>query len=399
MKNIGTSGIIKIMQKYHVKVITLAVLLQLIAYFFIGLKSFIFITPIIIFASLWLFAKVWINRLVKDSDKKINYITIVSSVFIIICVLELLLRLLGIVAVYSEKRSYYYRSMYDDKFADFFVTGRNKPIQLYSGSEYSYSRTPNNEGYSDKNWKIAKPDSCFRIIAIGDSFTEGDGADQDSTWIKFFERKINKSNFDYFNAGLCGSDPVFGYYNLEHKLIKYKPDLVILCINPSDIDDIIIRGGFERFQNNEIVFRKGPWWEFIYASCHVSRVFYNHFYNWRLLPKYEEVIENKKSLEIIQNCLLKFKHFSANNNCQFICVYHPFQYEVSKYKNSFENTMSFCEENSIVYVDLYEYYQNRKIETNINQYYWEKDGHHKSKGYELMADGIYEGLKQNQLMP
>ncbi len=379
--------------------ILFAILMQIIVYCFVGLKYFTIVSSFIFYLGLWLIFKFAIILIVKNKQPiRNNLILISSSVFLTLIIVEIALRISGLFSTYSEKRTYYYNSMYENNSAEFYIKGREGPTELSYGSEYSFERKPNKEGYSDKDWTIEKKDSCFRIIAIGDSFTEGDGTHKDSTWLKFIERKTPDENIEYFNAGLCGSDPIFGYYNLENTLIKYKPDLVILCVNPSDIEDIVIRGGFERFQNEEIVFKKGPWWEFIYASSHVSRAFYNLFFDDKLLPKSNPKIENQKSIEIIQNCLLKFNTFCEKNNCQFICVFHPFKLEIKKNQNSFENTMSFCEKNAIVYINLNEYYQNQKVKSNIQQYYWKKDGHHNAKGYELMADGIFEGLKKEEVL-
>ncbi|MEA3447919.1 MAG: hypothetical protein U9Q98_05655 [Bacteroidota bacterium] len=44
---------------------------------------------------------------------------------------------------------------------------------------------------------------------------------------------------------------------------------------------------------------------------------------------------------------------------------------------------------------MYKYYQNPEIKNNIDEYYWNKDGPHNAKGYKLMADGIYEGMKKH----
>ncbi|MDD2635142.1 MAG: SGNH/GDSL hydrolase family protein [Bacteroidales bacterium] len=386
--------------KYSTYLILLAILIQLLIYCLVGLKHITIASSLIFYLGLWLIVKFIIILFAKNKQPlRSNLILINSSVFFTLIIIEVALRISGLYSTYFEKRTYYYNSMYENKNADFFIKGRENSTELSFGREYSFTRTPNKEGFSDKEWTTEKDDSCYRIIAIGDSFTEGDGTDADSTWLKFLERKMSNEYVEYFNAGLCGSDPVFEYYILENTLIKYKPDLVILCINPSDIEDIIIRGGFERFQDEEIVFRKGPWWEFIYASSHVSRAFYNVFFDDKLLPKSNPKLENENSLRIIQNCLLKFNNFCKINNCEFVCVFHPFKTDLIKNKNAFKNTMYFCNKNSISYINLYEYFQKQKVKTDINQYYWQKDGHHNAKGYELMADGILKGLTEEHLPP
>lgn len=398
MSNLANNKTFKIIQKHYAKAILLALLMQVFAFIFIGLRSFNFITPIIIYASLWLLTKGLITRFVNGSTKKTNYITIISSVFIIISFLELFLRLFGIVAVYSEKRDYLYKSMYDDSFADFFINGRKNSTNLHSGTEYLFARVPNKEGYSDKEWNISKPDSCFRILALGDSFTEGDGAHKDSTWVKFLERKYQNNKLEFMNAGLCGTDIVFVFHNFQNKIIKYKPDLVILCINRSDIDDIIIRGGFERFANNKINFRDAPWWEPIYAASHISRLFFRTFFDYYFIAKTESYARKVESMQIIKSSLIKFKEFCSNNNCEFVCVTHPMNNEVRDHNYDYEEIIPFCTKNNIIYIDLYDYYLRQNVDKNINYYYWAKDGHHNANGYKLMAEGIFEGLQRDSLL-
>ena len=107
----------------------------------------------------------------------------------------------------------------------------------------------------------------------------------------------------------------------------------------------------------------------------------------------------RASAKIIKSTLLKFKNICNENSIKFVCVSQPVKYDFENHTNTLQELITFCESNDIVCIDLYDYYLNKNIDQNINQYYWEKDGHHKAKGYELMADGIFEGLKQNQLMP
>jgi lysophospholipase L1-like esterase len=377
---------------YHVHIILSLVVIQLIAYLYAGLKSFTIITPLIIYSVLFVIVKHLLKYLVKTDFKKSNLQLLNFTIFSTLIFVEILLRLSGIVAVYMERRVYHYKSMYDNTYADFHIKGRLYPTELKSGFEYSFLRVPNSEGFSDKEWQIIKSDSIYRVVAIGDSFTEGDGTHSDSTWMKFLERQINDNHFDYMNAGLCGSDAVFSYYVYANKLLKYKPDLAILCINNSDIDDIIIRGGFERFNGNTISFNKAPWWEPIYAASHISRLFFRLFYDNKLIPKSEIKKKDLEAINTIQSSLLKFKILCDENNCDFVCVLHPTKYDLSESINELNAIIPFCQDNSIQYIDLYDFYIQNNVDKNMDKYYWEKDGHHNAKGYKLMSEGIYSGL-------
>ena len=73
-----------------------------------------------------------------------------------------------------------------------------------------------------------------RVLAIGDSFTEGDGAVVDSCYPVLLGKFLNSPNdstgYEILNAGTCGSDPVYGYQNLQDRLCNYRPDVVLQTI-------------------------------------------------------------------------------------------------------------------------------------------------------------------------
>ncbi|HOE05286.1 MAG TPA: SGNH/GDSL hydrolase family protein, partial [Bacteroidales bacterium] len=295
--------------------------IQIFAYLKFSYRSFSFITPVIFYLAIWQLFQFIISIIArhKANINKTNLHIINSSVIITVLIVEFFLRFTGIYNTPSENNHQNYVSAYNSQNADFWITGHDKDYLLES-KEFSHLRISNKEGFSDKEWNKSKPDSCFRIIAIGDSFTEGIGAHADSTWLKVLEYNIKNTRFEYLNAGLHGSDLIFGYYNLENKLMKYSPDLVILCINLTEPIDIIGRGGFERFSKQGIVFKTGPWWECIYAASHFSRLFFNVFYTTELIPKLAFDKRKKESILIMQNCIIKYQQLCDSSHCKFVCV-------------------------------------------------------------------------------
>ena len=172
---------------------------------------------------------------------------------------------------YSEKNSeFLYVSPYTVKESNWSPVWQ-KNLHVYKPNyrsslnfaEYAYHIQTNSEGLREAEIPVPNPHSDYRILALGDSFTEGRGAGQDSTWPKSLERKLNASAGSrktmVINAGISGSDPFFEYQLLKERLLKYNPNMVIVAINSSDIDDLIIRGGMERFQPGGILkYKEGP---------------------------------------------------------------------------------------------------------------------------------------------
>lgn len=262
--------------------------------------------------------------------------------------------------------------------------------------EYAYSRTENSFGFSDKEWQIRKPDNKIRILALGDSFTEGDGAPQDSTYPILLE-KILGSGYELMNAGSCGSDPVFNYWNIEKRLTPYAPDIVLQTISSFDINfDVNIRGGFERFTNdNGLKYKNAPKWEWLYAISYTSRLFFDAL---EMNPEsYLSSNKQSENIRIIQDVLSRYEKLAAKNGFDVWIVLLPAKDEImaNKHKIDYTFVREFAAKaEHIKVIDLLPCYQ-RATESPTNftkKYFWEKDGHHNSDGYHIMARCIAEEL-------
>lgn len=163
----------------------------------------------------------------------------------------------------------------------------NKKV-FKKNAEFTTSYIANNEGLRDSNFDTLK--NKYRIITIGDSFTEGIGATNDSTWQKQLNKKINENGnvlTEIYNAGILGSDPILENILLKTRLLKYKPDLVLLTINDSDIYDIEVRGGFNRFnENNKLNIKKKPFWSFLFHS-RLIRLINLAFFDFAITPRWK----------------------------------------------------------------------------------------------------------------
>jgi len=351
---------------------------------------------------LWFMTKI-ILKIFKVSEKatgKIKKIVIITGI-VWFC-LETMFRIFSINESYNEKNGLYYASGYkvNTSYLDPDCPG------LYSHSryasyvdkrkEFAYQITSNNEGLRDVDHPVAKPDNEYRIICLGNSYTEGIGAPQDSTWPCFLENKLKKNitnkNISVFNAGISSSDPFFQYNLLEKKLLKYAPDLVLLAPGSSDFEFYKLRGGFERFTPNGIKYREAPKWEKIYAASYVFRFFINNVLQYQnLLPpdKYKEHYINAQ--RDIYFCFKKFQKLSKKNKFGLIVVFID-----DRSTLYFPMISRLKKENAVPVIDLFEY--NKTVvgikADKKSSYYWNIDGHCKPQGYNLFAEGIVWNFKK-----
>lgn len=98
--------------------------------------------------------------------------------------------------------------------------------------------TINSKGLRDREYPYAKPENTFRILVLGDSFTEGYDVDIEHLFTEILEMELNRSSnatrFEVINAGTGGysTDQEYLYFVTEG--FQYQPDIVILMMYPTN---------------------------------------------------------------------------------------------------------------------------------------------------------------------
>mgnify|MGYP002629812040 CR=1 FL=1 len=231
------------------------------------------------------------------------------------------------------------------------------------------------------------------ILALGDSFTEGVGAPNDSTWISELDRLIIEPNLHPINAGGISSDPLFEYYKLNTKLYSiYRPIQVILTINETDILDFIENGGINRFENpNHLIKADAPAWSFFYTFSPLSRYFFNTLLGYNEYGTDRDLkLKEQEAVIGIQETLLLFKKHAKKYNYRFDLVIIPLIEEMKADELKLRSIESFCLNSCINSLNFYQHLQESNL--NYEDYYWQKDGHLNPKGYTLLGKLIYNEL-------
>jgi len=279
----------------------------------------------------------------------------------------------------------------------------NRKIEIKK-EEFVFIRTTNKLGYSDFEIKNRKSKKEIRVLCLGDSFTEGDGADFEESYVYQLRKNYLKSPTYYvFNAGKCGSDPFFNFVNYRDILCKYDFDIILQTLSSSDLaDDIKKRGGIERFQNKYTLKHRKPntFIEHLYIMSYVGRSFL-HFFGYNELLITNDVLE--EDIEKTSQLVKEFQKTAYLNNAKLILILLPNKKEViEEYPVYFERTISKIKKNqSIDIIDLRTYYRAsmRKNPSNfIDKNWWNEDWHHKPKGYLMMANSIFNGLIEKNIV-
>lgn len=338
-----------------------------------------------------------------QAGKKTNRVLLVSSLLIAVIIAEVGLRLFApSLRCYAERNGSFFYSSATNIYLrdcnactgkDYFINDPNSS-KTKNGMEFNYMHRYDQYGLRNDSMKNKGDTNEIRIIGIGDSFTEGVGAPADSSWVKLLEDKCNKDSLHYvsaINAGVQGCDLIFSLHLLKECLLKSKPDVVLLNLNSTDINDILTRGGMNRFDaNGNFHMKPTPSLEYPFGSSFLVRFFMLHYlgYNWQVITNEQQKEEERASFASIIQAINEYQTLSKVHQFKFILVLQPLHYELFD-KNIFEQMPI---DTAIHKIDLYPVFRQKIVvdKEPVSDYYWPVDGHFKSKGYEVIADQIYK---------
>lgn len=344
---------------------------------------------------------------INNSRLKINIAIITLFIFAI----ELFLRLSNKNLSYSESNSssiftpYYSRSYGQN---NSLINGLkiNEPNKSsYSSKiEFNYLHKYNEYGFRELSFSNYRNKSN-NIVVLGDSYTEGVGAPFDSTGIMSIQLHLSESGFKYniINCGVSGSDLIYAYKLLDTLNNELTPKIILYNLDYSDIDDIIFRGGQERFNN---VIRKAYWWEFIYSF---SFIFRNLANGQNINPNNKKNEDYDFAWNTIQNTLNDFNNYCLKNNIIFITILTPGPSEIYLLNQQFQSNINWngnlkyvLEYNykihNVKYIDTQEkIYSIIDADTNFYKYYYKLDYHFRPLGYwhwgKIVSDELVKYLK------
>lgn len=115
----------------------------------------------------------------------------------------------------------------------YFSSLKPNSVCQFATTEYDVSLKTNNHGFiSDKDTKLEKPSGVRRIAFIGDSYTLGQGVEQNQSYPSIVGNMLNQRGFntEVVNASTTGLGIDWYYLRLKEKIIDFKPDIVVVGV-------------------------------------------------------------------------------------------------------------------------------------------------------------------------
>ncbi len=326
------------------------------------------------------------------------------NLIVVWAVMEVVLRTprFDYLKTYSEKINHIYLSALDVRIHNAYNTNVSNHCFRFNTPEFNYEHCYNSQGLRDVDHPIQKSAKRKRYLAFGDSYTEGFGAPVDSTWWKLLEAKLKAPKQDslqqeFIGAGSMGSDIAYCFHLLQDKLVKYKPDVVFYCLNSTDITDLAMRGGMERFTpDGKIQYRmQAPWWEPIYQYSFVLRAWVHQVlkYDFFFTTQQQQEENNKYGINQICQIASDMNQYCAARKIRFVLIIQPLAYQVKSHSTILDTVDSYCQKSAIPTINLfnsYNTYPADSLPVIVSKRYWPIDGHCKPAGYDFMAAEIFK---------
>jgi lysophospholipase L1-like esterase len=337
----------------------------------------------------------------------------VATTTVMLGALELVLRYgVGTRATYAETNGHpNYRSIYRyDNPTWYHLYGRNRTIRDVK-PEFTHVRTTNALGLPERDVAKVKAADEYRVLALGDSYTEGVGASYDETWVRVFEREVSPlpdgRTVRAINAGISSSDLLLQYVLLRDRLKDYGPNLVIAALNNSDVADLLARGGMERFRpDGRIRGDRGPAWDWLYGISYITRHIVHDVlgHSWLLLTPDAERAAQATAREHLHAGIRALAELSRDIGATFVLVLIPHEYEVKdgQYEQGFGPLVdALTASHPPDVIDLLALYKRAGTLTpgNSSEHYWRLDYHHNARGYALMGRTMAAEFRARGLLP
>ncbi len=333
---------------------------------------------------------------------------LIGTVFALLIV-ELMLRAFGLVQLTDEY-------LPQDNYLKFKLKPGIDKV-LYSADKTPFEMKTNSLGFQDIGFRDEGLDGIPYAVVVGDSFTFGLGVDANETWVKLLQ---TKTNHHFTNMGVVSYSTVAEERTLEKYGIKLKPKLVIVGFAINDYSDsydffnnVSVTKNFLDSLREKIAIYKFLWQRLGELKHDTEIIKYKDesldFIFWPqpamddVSSRYEKVNVGEK---FAQESFLRIKKLADDNNATLIVVLLPAKEQVywnivsklvrnpQDYEFDFptDSMNKFCTLNKLNCLDLAPKFREKA--KMGGQLFFRIDSHYNKLGNELVANEIYNYLRQ-----
>ncbi|HVJ24265.1 MAG TPA: GDSL-type esterase/lipase family protein [Burkholderiales bacterium] len=162
-------------------------------------------------------------------------------------------------AVFKDDTVMFPRYHTDYRYGEYTLRGIRPNAEFrHTSVDGSWTFVTNSRGLRDaREFPYEKPAGTLRVLALGDSHTQGYEVRQDATYSAVLERALIANGFkaEVLNAGVSGFSTAEELAYLEAEGYRYQPDVVVLGFFANDYEDNL-KAGLFALENGQLAARK-----------------------------------------------------------------------------------------------------------------------------------------------
>ncbi len=249
----------------------------------------------------------------------------------------------------------------------------------------------NEEGFRDESYPIEKAEGVYRIAILGDSITFGIGVGQEETFSERLEESLHslcdRKNVEVINFGVPAYNTSQELEVLKTKVLKYKPDFVILAYYNNDIFPPVDISRDLEFS------MKG----FFYKHSHLFRLIYERIRQSRRKVSYTQELatnysDNSELWKERKKEFHEFRKISDEKNFKILFMLIPSMTDFGDgypFRGIDNRVLNETRRNEFLILNLLPFF---KGQDPSKLWILKTDKHPNSEGHQIIADAIYNLL-------
>lgn len=270
-----------------------------------------------------------------------------------------------------------------------------------------YNVKTNSFGFRDLERSVEKPKKTFRIVVLGSYITFGFALNDEETFVRKLEVKLNKAKFnnlkyEVWNVGRQGSTAIQGYALLKKEIMQYKPDLILFDYGWADpftnSDSVGKNKGSSK--NNSFYLKQKLYYGAV-KICYTGKITGKMFGTTEICARItERLSEHQRVLSMRgwKQSLVKVAEFAKENKMPILFLNQAPHMKADIFKPVIDVP------NNIFFLDTVSYINSQKITEEIKNEFWSKTNWLNEVGIKREeigdADYIYvrnDAIQYNQL--
>ncbi len=163
-------------------------------------------------------------------------------------------------AVFRDEIQLFARHHTDARYGEFTLR-RIAPDKVFwhTSADGSWRFETNAQGFRNReDFEYEKDEGVIRVLALGDSHTQGYEVRQDFTYSAVIEKFLRAHGFEaqVLNSGVSGFSTAEELVFLENEGIRYEPDFVVLGFFANDFEDNLKAGLFRLHEDGTLSVEK-----------------------------------------------------------------------------------------------------------------------------------------------